>query len=86
MRKVLFWLLIVLLAFLAVVLVIAAQRNESPKALLQSWFSRPTSMTTGETNDMIPIVVSGNTDVTVTGELSDEERTQTRNLIDSIIE
>lgn len=88
MRKILFWLLIILLAFLAVVLVISAQRKESPKVLLQSWFTRTetTTISTGETiNDMIPITTSGNNDAT-SGELSEEDRNQTQNLIDSIIE
>lgn len=39
MRKIAFWFMIAIVIFLAVVLVMAAQKNTSPKALVQSWFS-----------------------------------------------
>ena len=49
MRKVLFWLMLLIVLFLVVVIGVAAQQDKTPKALLQEWFSRSENTQTTDT-------------------------------------
>lgn len=82
MRKVFFRVLLLILAFLAVVFVIAAKTDRSPKAVLQGWFQKNDTTMSGEIINSIPIETNSNS--ALSGELSEQDKTDTENFLNSI--
>lgn len=82
--------MIAILAFLTVVIVIAAQKKESPKAVIQSWFSRSVSTgdntTTVSDSTILTGTMTGNLDGSTTGSLTDDDKKQTEDLMNSLIQ
>lgn len=92
--------MIAIVIFLAVVLVVAAQKNTSPKALVQSWFtSSPTQPMETEAQRAkreaieeklknMPSREETSAAVTVssTGELSASDKVQTEDFLNSVIQ
>lgn len=91
MRKLLFRLMILVVLFLVIVLIVAAKNHTSPKMVIQNRFTRQTISTTtgdtmtGEISNVIPIT-TGSTEVTLSGELSAEDKAQTEDFINSLIQ
>lgn len=88
MRRILSLIIIVVLAFLAVVMVVSARQKISPKAVLQKWFHRETTTGSVMTGD----VMGTETTITTTGAvntgtatgLSDQDKEDTANFLNSL--
>lgn len=74
--------MLLILAFLAVVFVIAAKTDRSPKEVLQGWFQKNDTTMSGEIINSIPIETG--TTGSLSGELSDQDKADTENFLNSI--
>ncbi len=86
MRRVLFWLILLIALFLVIVLGVAAKRKITPRAVLQDWFGNTAIVNdnnnTGDTNNNPTTGDNTNN----SSDLSDEEKADTQLFLDSLIE
>lgn len=92
MRKVIFRVMLVMVVALAAVLITAAQKHITPKAVLQTWFSRSSQSGNTLTDDNIqqgtvsPITTGSSIDLTTSGELSDQDKADVQNFLHSVVQ
>lgn len=81
MRKILFWLILLIALFLVIVLGVAAKRKVSPRMVLDDWFSRDRISSPTANQDM-----EENNDISQDTTLSEDDKKDTELFLDSLIQ